>query len=143
MWPGCESRRVFTVALAVLAFGVGLCACGASKTGVTTSTTNVLGQTRQRLERAISGDARRSASHYWKGRFRFGIETKCRPTTSDGGNWTCRTTVRSTRPMTTPCRIKTKVHGTESALRFTAPLPFARNVFSEGCPTLHSELGNA
>jgi hypothetical protein len=131
------------VAFAVLAVGVGLCACGGSKTAVATSTTNVLGQTRQRLERAITGDARRNVSDYWKGRFRFGIKTRCRPTTSDGGNWACRTTVRSSRPMTSTCRIKTKVHATESAFRFNAPLPFARNVFSEGCPTLHSELASS
>jgi hypothetical protein len=139
----CGSRRGIALTLAVLAFGVGLSACGTSKTAVTSSTTNVLAQTRQRLERAISGDARRNATRYWKGRFRFGIETKCRPTNADGGNWACRTTVKSSRPMTTTCRIKTKVRGTESAFRFAAPLPFARNVFSEGCPTLHSELASS
>ena len=119
-----------------------LSACGAA-TAVTTTSTNVLAQTKQRLERAVSGDARRNARHYWKGRFHFAIETKCRPTTSDGGNWACRTTVASSQPMTSTCRIKTKVHGTSSAFRFDAPLPFARNVFSEGCPTLHSELANS
>jgi hypothetical protein len=122
---------------------VGLSACGASTASTSSSTTNVLTQTRQRLERAISGDARRNARHYWKGRFHFAIGTKCRPTSSNGGNWACRTVVSSSRPMTTPCRIKTKVRGTESALRFDAPLPFARNVFSEGCPTLHSQLGTS
>ena len=119
-----------------------LSACGAA-TAVTTTSTNVLAQTKQRLERAVSGDAQRNARHYWNGRFRFAINTKCRPTTPDADNWACRTTVSSSQPMTTTCRIKTKVHGTETAFRFNAPLPFARNVFSEGCPTLHSELANS
>jgi hypothetical protein len=128
------------VTLAALAVGVGLSACGAS-TVVSSTSTNVLAQTRQRLERAVSGDARRNVRHYWKGRFHFAINTKCRPT--NGDNWACRTTVSSSVPMTSTCRIKTKVHDTESAFRFDAPLPFARNVFSEGCPTLHSELANS
>ena len=128
--------------LAALVAAVGFSACGTS-TATTTTSTNVLAQTQQRLERAVSGDARRNARHYWNGRFRFAINTTCRPTTSDADNWACQTTVASARPMTSTCRIKTKVHGTESAFRFTAPLPFARNVFSEGCPTLHSELANS
>jgi hypothetical protein len=127
--------------LAAFAVGVALSACGSS-TAVTTSSTNVLGQTKQRLERAISGDARRNVRHYWKGRFRFAINTKCRATTSDGGKWACRTTVSSTRPGSTTCRIKTAVHDTTSTFRFDAPLPFARNVLSEGCPTLNSELAS-
>jgi hypothetical protein len=139
MRPGCELRHALAVTLAALAVAVILSACGAS-TGLTSSTTNVLAQTKQRLERAISGDARRNVRHYWQGRFRFVVNTKCRATTPDAGNWACRTTVRSSRPMTSTCRIKTKVHGTRSAFRFDAPLPFARNVLSEGCPTLHSEL---
>jgi hypothetical protein len=142
MRPGCEPRHPLGVILVALAVAVGLAACGSSTASTTSSTTNVLAQTRQRLERAVSGDARRNARHYWKGRFHFVIDTKCRPTTSDADNWACRTTVSSPRPMTTTCRIKTKVHGTESAFRFDAPLPFAQNVFSEGCPTLHSELAN-
>ena len=141
MGPACGSRRALEVTLAALAVAVALSACGAS-TVVTTTSTNVLAQTKRRLERAISGDARRNVRRYWKGRFHFAVNTKCRPTTSDADNWTCRTTVSSSRPMTTNCRIKTKVHGTRSTFRFDAPLPFARNVFSEGCPTLHSELAN-
>jgi hypothetical protein len=127
--------------LTVILVAVGLSGCGATKV-VTSSSTNVLLQTQQRLQRAVGGDARRNASRYWKGRFHFAVDTKCRPTSSDGDNWACRTTVRSSRPGTSTCRIKTKVHGTQSAFRFDAPLPFARNVFSEGCPTLHSELAN-
>jgi hypothetical protein len=142
MRPGCELRHALVVTLVALAVAVGCAACGSSTASTTSTTTNVLAQTKQRLERAVSGDARRNARQYWKGRFHFAIDTKCRPTTPDAGNWACRTTVSSSRPMTTPCRIKTKVHGTESAFRFDAPLPFARNVFSEGCPTLHSELAN-
>jgi hypothetical protein len=130
------------VTLVAAAVAVGLSACGAATAVTTSSPTNVLRQTRHRLERAISGDARRNVRHYWKGRFHFAVNTRCRSTSSDGGNWACRTTVSSSRPMTTTCRIKTKVRGTESALRFNAPLPFARNVFSEGCPTLHSQLAN-
>jgi hypothetical protein len=141
MGPACGSRRALEVTLAALAVAVALSACGAS-TVVTTTSTNVLAQTKRRLERAISGDARRNVRHYWKGRFHFAVNTKCRPTTSDADNWACRTTVSSSRPMTTTCRIKTKVHGTRSTFRFDAPLPFARNVFSEGCPTLHSDLAN-
>src|ERR1700722_14505685 len=141
MGPGRGSRHVLAVMSVALAVAVGLGGCGAS-TVVTTSSTNVLGQTEQRLERAVSGDARRNARHYWKGRFQFAVNTKCRPTSSDGDNWACRTTVRSSRPGTSTCRIKTKVDGTQAAFRFDAPLPFARNVFSEGCPTLHSELAN-
>jgi hypothetical protein len=127
------------VALVALAVAVGLSACGASG-AVTSSTTNVLTQTKQRLERAISGDARRNVRHYWHGRFHFVVNTRCRATGSDAEDWACRTTVSSSRPMTSTCRITTKVHGTSSAFRFDAPLPFARNVLSEGCPTLHSEL---
>ena len=127
--------------LAAVAVAVVLSACGGS-TATTTTSTNVLAQTRQRLERAVSGDARRNARHYWKGRFHFAIDTRCRRTGSDASNWACRTTVASSRPMTKTCAIKTKVHGTASAFRFDAPLPFARNVFSEGCPTLHSELAS-
>jgi hypothetical protein len=139
MRPERERRHALAVTLAVLAVAVSLNACGAS-TAVTTSTTNVLAQTKQRLERAISGDARRNVRHYWQGRFQFVVNTTCRATTPDAANWACRTTVRSARPMTSTCRIKTKVHGTRSEFRFDAPLPFARNVLSEGCPTLHSEL---
>ncbi len=140
MRPGCERRDAFGVVLAALAVTLALSACGSSTAATTTSTTNVLAQTKQRLERAVSGDARRNALHYWKGRFHFTITTNCRRTGSDANNWACRTTITSSRPMTTTCRIETKVHGTKSAFRFTAPLPFAQNVFSEGCPTLHSEL---
>jgi len=135
-------RQALGVTLTALPVGIGLSACGTS-TAVTTSSTNVLRQTEQRLERAVAGDARRNIRHYWKGRFHFAVSTNCRPTTSDAGNWACKTTVRSSRPGTNTCRIKTKVHGTEAAFRFDAPLPFARNVFSEGCPTLHSELPNS
>jgi hypothetical protein len=142
MRPGCELRHTLGVILVALAVAAGLAACGSSTASTTSSTTNVLAQTKQRLERAVSGDARRNARHYWKGRFHLAIDTKCRPTTSDADNWACRTTVSSPRPMTTTCRIKTKVHGTRSAFRFDAPLPFAKNVFSEGCPTLHSELAD-
>jgi hypothetical protein len=132
---------VVAVMLLAVTVAVGLTACGASKV-VTSSSTNVLRQTKQRLERAVSGDARRNASRYWKGRFQFAVKTKCRPTSSSADNWACRTTVSSSRPGTSTCRIKTTVHDTPSAFRFDAPLPFARNVFSEGCPTLHSELSN-
>jgi hypothetical protein len=142
MRPGCELRQALGVTLVALAVAAGASGCGSSTAATTTSTTNVLAQTKQRLERAVSGDARRNVRHYWKGRFHFAIDTKCRPTTPDADNWACQTTVSSPRPMTSTCRIKTKVHGTESAFRFDAPLPFARNVFSEGCPTLHSELAN-
>jgi hypothetical protein len=141
MRPRCKSRHALAVMLAALTVTVALSSCGASS-AVTTSTTNVLAQTKQRLERAISGDARRNVRHYWQGRFHFVVNTNCRTTGSDAENWACRTTVRSSRPMTTTCRIKTKVHGTSSAFRFDAPLPFARNVLSEGCPTLHSQLSN-
>jgi hypothetical protein len=128
--------------LTALTVAVGLSACGAS-TAVTSSSTNVLAQTKHRLERAISGDARRNVRHYWHGRFHFVVSTSCRATGADAENWACRTTVSSSRPMTSTCRIKTKVHGTSSAFRFDAPLPFARNVLSEGCPTLHSELASS
>jgi hypothetical protein len=126
----------------VLAICLAVSACGDS-TVVTTSSTNVLRQTQQRLERAVGGDARRNIRRYWKGRFRFAVHTECRPAAADGGSWACTTTVSSSRPGTTTCRIKTRVHSTTSAFRFEAPLPFARNVFSEGCPTLHSELPNS
>ncbi len=132
-------RPALAATLAALSICIALSACGGSTT-VTTSSTNVVHQTAQRLERAIVGDARRNIRHYWKGRFHFAVSTNCRPTTSDAGDWACETTVRSSRPGTSTCRITTKVHGTETAFRFDAPLPFARNVFSEGCPTLHSEL---
>ena len=131
-------RHALGVTLATLAVA-GLSACGDSA-GVTTSSTNVLRQTKQRLERAVADDARRNIRDYWKGRFHFAVNTRCRPTTSDADNWACTTTVRNSRPGTDTCRIKTRVHGTETTFRFQAPLPFARNVFSEGCPTLHSEL---
>jgi hypothetical protein len=139
---GWGARHELGATLAALAVAAGLSACGGS-TAPTTTSTNVLSQTEQRLEHAISGDARRNVRHYWQGRFRFTVNTNCRPTTRDGDNWACRTTVSSSRPQTTTCRIKTKVHGTTSTFRFDAPLPFARNVFSEGCPTLHSELANS
>ncbi|MFZ0387943.1 MAG: hypothetical protein WAL22_19935 [Solirubrobacteraceae bacterium] len=141
MGPGQGRRHVLGVTL-VLAICLAVSACGDS-TVVTTSSTNVLSQTQQRLERAVGGDARRNIRRYWKGRFRFAVQTRCRPAAADGGSWACTTTISSSRPGTTTCRIKTRVHSTESAFRFQAPLPFARNVFSEGCPTLHSELPNS
>jgi len=82
---------VLAVTLAALVVAVGLGACGGS-TAVTSSTTNVLAQTKLRLERAVSADARRNARHYWKGRFQFAIDTKCRPTGSNADNLACRTT---------------------------------------------------
>jgi hypothetical protein len=142
MRSGRRCRHGLGVTLAVFCVGVGLSACAAASV-VTTSSTNVLAQTEQRLERAISGDARRNVHRYWKGRFRFAVTTRCRPTTPDGGNWACGTMVSSPRPRTTTCRIKTAVHDTKSTFRFDAPLPFARNVLSEGCPTLNSELSDS
>jgi hypothetical protein len=140
---GLGRRRRHALAVTVALAGcLALSGCGTS-TVVTTSSTNVLAQNQQRLERAVGGDARRNIRDYWKGRFRFAVHTKCRPTAPDGGSWACTTTVSSSRPGTTTCRIKTTVHSTSSAFRFQAPLPFARNVFSEGCPTLHSELPNS
>jgi hypothetical protein len=35
------------------------------------------------------------------------------------------------------------VHGSPRSFRYRSPLPFARDVFSEACPTLHSQLGNS
>jgi hypothetical protein len=141
MRSGWGRRQILGVVLA-LAACLALSACGAS-TVVTTSSTNVLSQTKQRLERAVGGDARRNIRRYWKGRFRFAVHTGCRPTAPDAGSWACTTTVRSARPGTTTCRIRTAVHSTETTFRFQAPLPFARDVFSEACPTLHSELPNS
>jgi hypothetical protein len=143
MRSGRGWRQALGLTLAALAAGVGLGACGARTTVVTTTSTNTLSQTKQRLERAVGGDARRNIRHYWKGRFDFAVHTECRPTTRDGGSWACTTTVRSSRPGTTTCRIKTAVHSTRTAFHFEAPLPFANDVFSEGCPTLHSELPNS
>jgi hypothetical protein len=135
-------RHAFGGLLAALVVGICLSACGSSAV-VTTSSTNVLGQTQHRLQTAISGDARRNARRYWKGRFHFVIKTKCRSTSRDGGKWACGTTVTTIRPRTTVCRIKTAVHATTSTFRYDAPLPFARNVLSEGCPTLNSELASS
>lgn len=137
-----EARSALGVALAATLVCAGLSACGGSTT-VTTSTTNVLRQTKQRLQAAVGGDARRNIRHYWKGRYHFAVHTECRPRTPAGDNWKCTTRVSSSEPGTSTCRIKTAVHGTKTALRFDAPLPFARNVLSEGCPTLNSELPNS
>jgi hypothetical protein len=141
MGSGRGWRYALGVTLAALAGGVGLVSCG-NTTTVTTTSTNTVSQTKQLLERAVGGDARRNIRHYWKGRFHFAVHTTCRPRTPDGDSWACTTTVSSSRPGTNTCRIKTKVHSTVTAFRFQAPLPFARDVFSEGCPTLHSELAN-
>jgi hypothetical protein len=141
MGSGRRWRHALGVTLAALAAGVGIGACGDTTT-VTTSSTNTLRQTKQRLERAVGGDARQNIRHYWKGRFHFAVHTECRARTRDGDSWACATTVSSSRPGTNTCRIKTKVRSTITAFRFQAPLPFARDVFSEGCPTLHSELAN-
>jgi hypothetical protein len=100
----------------------------------------VLSQNARRLEHAIHRDAVRNIRSHWHGRYRFGVHTECRPTNPDGFDWSCTTTVSSSRPGTRPCRIKTTVSGNKRRFRYDAPQPFTRNVLYEGCPTLDSEL---
>jgi hypothetical protein len=142
MRGGYGERHAICVTLAALSIMVGLGACGATKS-ITTVTTNNVGQSKLRLEEAIAGDALRNARHFWKGRFRFAAGTNCRATNAAGNDWKCRTALKSTRRGTSTCRMKTVVHGGPRSFHYRAPLPFARDVFSEACPTLHSQLSNS
>jgi hypothetical protein len=135
-------RHTFRVTLAVVAATAGLTACGAT-TSVTTVTTNNVSQSKLRLEAAIAQDAVRNTRRFWKGRFHFAVDTSCRATNAHGDDWKCRTAIKSTQRGTETCRIKTVVHGSPSSFHYRAPLPFARDVFSEACPKLQSELSNS
>jgi hypothetical protein len=135
-------RRVLNLTFVAPLAALALAGCGETRT-VTTSSTDVVGQNQQRLEHAVAADTRRSIHRFWKGRFRFDVETRCRPRGAGGDNYSCRTTIRSTRSGTNTCRIRTKVRGTATSFRFKAPLPFANDVFSEACPTLHSQLASS
>src|ERR1700760_4218382 len=101
-------RYVLNLTLAAMFAAVLLAACGQTRT-VTTSSTPSLGETRQRLEHAVATDTRRSIHRFWKGRLHFNVATRCRPTDPAGDDWKCRTTIRSSRSGTRPCRITTKV----------------------------------
>ena len=138
-WRSVE-RHALGVALAALAACAGLTACGETKI-VTSVSTSTVGQNQQRLQHAVAADTRRNIRHYWKDRVHFAVDTRCRPTNSGGDDFSCRTTIKSSHDGTKPCRIKTMVHGDKQSFHFRAPLPFARDVFAEACPTLHSELG--
>jgi hypothetical protein len=134
-------RQALGVTLAALAAGAGLSACGETKI-VTHISTSSVGQNQQRLQHAVAADTHRNIAHYWKGRFHFAVDTKCKPGNPGGEDFSCRTTIRSSRHGTKPCRIRTVVRGDKQTFHFKAPLPFARDVFAEACPTLHSELGH-
>jgi hypothetical protein len=139
-WASVE-RHALGVTLAALVACAGLSACGETKI-VTHISTSSVGQNQRRLQHAVAADTHRNIQHYWKGRYHFALDTKCKPANAAGEDFSCRTTIRSSRQGTKPCRIKTVVHGDQQTFHFRAPLPFARDVFAEACPTLHSELGH-